>query len=166
MSDILSDLGPSMKLIGLIIVNAVDSVRPPPPPISNPYIPLMFPGPTPGTSSHLPRPPRLSPTTVRDLTLQLCELSHADVTHSTAPDSPVLPSYSPTLADKSRLSPALLPHFPTIDEKARPQFVAVSPEREPPRIGRRGSKQREWRSGSLGNLGVLEEKDEERCVEV
>lgn len=33
MSDILSDLGPSMKLIGLIIVNAVDSVRPPPPPL-------------------------------------------------------------------------------------------------------------------------------------
>jgi hypothetical protein len=43
MSDILSDLGPSMKLIGLIIVNAVDSVRPPPPPYIKPLHPADVP---------------------------------------------------------------------------------------------------------------------------
>ena len=89
--------------------------------------------------------------------------------------SAILPSFTPPASDKSRLSPApeSSPSFassppvnspvrqvfyPTLDAAGRPRYVSEPDRGEIRGVGRRGSKQRDWRAG----LGVV---DEEEAIE-
>lgn len=83
-----------------------------------------------------------------------------------SPSASILPSYSPSLSEKTRLElPADTPiYYPSVDPAGRPHFVPTSHTDSAPRVGRRGSKQREWRCAPLG---AIEEDDEhERAIEV
>ncbi len=177
MSDFLTDLLPALKMMGQIAMTALDSVRPF-------FVSLLLTdmalATTTFTRRRLLSPPRLVTAYVSlqpyhsTPSLHLDPFKLINTSLSVSPRTPVLPSYSPTMLDKTRLSPLpfnpefaqpqfnLPVFYPTLDPSGRPQYVAVHDS--PPRIGRRGSKQREWRSPSLS--GIVEEKDEERGTEV